>query len=84
VAKSHPFWAIDPAATYRDSFWSINSAAAQGRSITACFRKRLFELSVQSTVLGINPAAAQGHRFWAMGPAATCCGSSLSISSAVA
>jgi hypothetical protein len=75
---------MGPAAACRGSSWSINSAAAQGRSITACFRKLLFRLGVQSTVLGVRPAAAQGRRFWAMGPAATCRGSSLSISSAVA
>jgi hypothetical protein len=84
VAQSRHFWAIGPAAACRGSSWSINSAAAQGRSIKAGFRQRLLELSVQGTVLGIRPTAAQGHRFWAMGPAATYRGNSSSISSTAA
>jgi hypothetical protein len=75
---------MGPAAEYRGSYWSIHTAAEQGRSITVCFSKRLSELSVQSTVLGISPTAAQGRRFWAIGPAATCRGSSRSISSTAA
>jgi hypothetical protein len=84
VAQSRHFWAIGPAAACRGSSWSINSAAAQGRSIKAGFRQRLLELSVRSTFLGIRPTAAQSRRFWAVGPAATCRGSSRSISSTAA